>query len=154
MRCMWHFAVGQPIIKSMYVIVCVCVCVRVRVSVCVCVCVCVCPCVCVSMCVCPCPPPRVKSTECVDVAKIYADQCSENLELSPCKEIFSDCHKFVHDPVSPVAHTPPRFTYGSCTHSGSGQQGSGLLYTPLLLLSGPMSGRPFMAVQDAKLTSS
>ncbi|KAJ3604039.1 hypothetical protein NHX12_028780 [Muraenolepis orangiensis] len=32
--------------------------------------------------------------------EIYADQCSENLELSPCKEIFSDCRKTLHDYLS------------------------------------------------------
>uniref|UniRef100_A0A9J7X9I1 G protein-coupled receptor kinase n=1 Tax=Cyprinus carpio carpio TaxID=630221 RepID=A0A9J7X9I1_CYPCA len=34
-----------------------------------------------------------QSSECVDVAESLAESCRENLELSPCKEIFSDCRK-------------------------------------------------------------
>uniref|UniRef100_A0A669F6F3 G protein-coupled receptor kinase n=1 Tax=Oreochromis niloticus TaxID=8128 RepID=A0A669F6F3_ORENI len=36
----------------------------------------------------------------VDIAEVFADQCRENLELSPCKEIFSNCRKAVHDYLS------------------------------------------------------
>uniref|UniRef100_A0A3Q3LAE8 G protein-coupled receptor kinase n=1 Tax=Mastacembelus armatus TaxID=205130 RepID=A0A3Q3LAE8_9TELE len=36
----------------------------------------------------------------VDIAEDFADQCRENLELSPCKEIFSNCRKAVHDYLS------------------------------------------------------
>uniref|UniRef100_A0AAQ4R3H3 G protein-coupled receptor kinase n=1 Tax=Gasterosteus aculeatus aculeatus TaxID=481459 RepID=A0AAQ4R3H3_GASAC len=32
--------------------------------------------------------------------EVFAEQCRENLELSPCKEIFSNCHKTVHDYLS------------------------------------------------------
>ncbi|XP_043103605.1 G protein-coupled receptor kinase 5 isoform X3 [Puntigrus tetrazona] len=34
-----------------------------------------------------------QSSECVDIAEGLAESCRENLELSPCKEIFSDCRK-------------------------------------------------------------
>ncbi|XP_051277317.1 G protein-coupled receptor kinase 5 [Dicentrarchus labrax] len=38
-----------------------------------------------------------QSPQPVDIAEVFADQCRENLELSPCKEIFSNCRKAVHD---------------------------------------------------------
>uniref|UniRef100_A0A8D0ARQ2 G protein-coupled receptor kinase n=1 Tax=Sander lucioperca TaxID=283035 RepID=A0A8D0ARQ2_SANLU len=41
-----------------------------------------------------------QSPQRVDIAEVFADQCRENLELSPCKEIFSNCHKVVHDYLS------------------------------------------------------
>lgn len=41
-----------------------------------------------------------QSPQRVDIAEVFADQCRENLELSPCKEIFSNCHKTVHDYLS------------------------------------------------------
>ncbi|XP_076859352.1 G protein-coupled receptor kinase 5 isoform X1 [Brachyhypopomus gauderio] len=41
-----------------------------------------------------------QSPECVDVVEGLAEQCRENLELSPCKEIFSDCRKALHDYLS------------------------------------------------------
>ncbi|XP_061624611.1 G protein-coupled receptor kinase 5 isoform X3 [Phyllopteryx taeniolatus] len=41
-----------------------------------------------------------QSAERVDIAEVFADQCRENLELSPCKEIFSNCRKAVHDYLS------------------------------------------------------
>ncbi|XP_060787085.1 G protein-coupled receptor kinase 5 isoform X2 [Neoarius graeffei] len=34
-----------------------------------------------------------QSPECVDVVEGLAERCRENLELSPCKEIFSDCRR-------------------------------------------------------------
>uniref|UniRef100_A0A8C1F3T0 G protein-coupled receptor kinase n=1 Tax=Cyprinus carpio carpio TaxID=630221 RepID=A0A8C1F3T0_CYPCA len=37
---------------------------------------------------------HVSSTQCL------AESCRENLELSPCKEIFSDCRKALHDYLS------------------------------------------------------
>uniref|UniRef100_A0AAY5F1J2 G protein-coupled receptor kinase n=1 Tax=Electrophorus electricus TaxID=8005 RepID=A0AAY5F1J2_ELEEL len=40
------------------------------------------------------------SPECVDVVEGLAERCRENLELSPCKEIFSDCRKALHDHLS------------------------------------------------------
>ncbi|XP_035392074.1 G protein-coupled receptor kinase 5 isoform X3 [Electrophorus electricus] len=41
-----------------------------------------------------------QSPECVDVVEGLAERCRENLELSPCKEIFSDCRKALHDHLS------------------------------------------------------
>ncbi|GLD72558.1 G protein-coupled receptor kinase 5 [Lates japonicus] len=41
-----------------------------------------------------------QSPQRVDIAEVFADQCRENLELSPCKEIFSNCRKAVHDYLS------------------------------------------------------
>ncbi|XP_024909668.1 G protein-coupled receptor kinase 5-like [Cynoglossus semilaevis] len=41
-----------------------------------------------------------QSPQRVDVAEVFADTCRENLELSPCKEIFSDCRRAVHDFLS------------------------------------------------------
>ncbi|XP_043103732.1 G protein-coupled receptor kinase 6-like [Puntigrus tetrazona] len=41
-----------------------------------------------------------QSSECVDIAEGLAESCRENLELSPCKEIFSDCRKALHDYLS------------------------------------------------------
>uniref|UniRef100_A0AAR2II59 G protein-coupled receptor kinase n=1 Tax=Pygocentrus nattereri TaxID=42514 RepID=A0AAR2II59_PYGNA len=41
-----------------------------------------------------------RSLECVDVVEGLAERCRENLELSPCKEIFSDCRKALHDYLS------------------------------------------------------
>ncbi|KAK2898919.1 hypothetical protein Q8A67_010337 [Cirrhinus molitorella] len=41
-----------------------------------------------------------QSSDCVDVAEGLAERCRENLELSPCKEIFSDCRKALHDYLS------------------------------------------------------
>lgn len=35
----------------------------------------------------------MQSPQRVDVAEAFAERCRENLELSPCKEIFSDCRK-------------------------------------------------------------
>ncbi|XP_036792129.1 G protein-coupled receptor kinase 5 isoform X1 [Oncorhynchus mykiss] len=37
-----------------------------------------------------------QSSECVEAAESLAEQCRENLELHPCKEIFSDCRKALH----------------------------------------------------------
>ncbi|XP_054628315.1 G protein-coupled receptor kinase 5 isoform X2 [Dunckerocampus dactyliophorus] len=34
-----------------------------------------------------------QSLQRVDIVEVFADQCRENLELSPCKEIFSNCRK-------------------------------------------------------------
>uniref|UniRef100_A0A8C5DRD0 G protein-coupled receptor kinase n=1 Tax=Gouania willdenowi TaxID=441366 RepID=A0A8C5DRD0_GOUWI len=42
----------------------------------------------------------MKSPHHVDAAEGFAEQCKENLELSPCKEIFSNCRKAVHDYLS------------------------------------------------------
>uniref|UniRef100_A0A671MS26 G protein-coupled receptor kinase n=1 Tax=Sinocyclocheilus anshuiensis TaxID=1608454 RepID=A0A671MS26_9TELE len=42
----------------------------------------------------------LQSSECVDIAEGLAESCRENLELSPCKEIFSDCRKALHDYLS------------------------------------------------------
>ncbi|GAA6069195.1 G protein-coupled receptor kinase 5, partial [Tachysurus ichikawai] len=41
-----------------------------------------------------------QSPECVDVLEGLAECCRENLELSPCKEIFSDCRKALHEYLS------------------------------------------------------
>ncbi|MCJ8735500.1 hypothetical protein PDJAM_G00247060 [Pangasius djambal] len=41
-----------------------------------------------------------QSPECVDVVEGLAERCRENLELSPCKEIFSDCRKALHEYLS------------------------------------------------------
>ncbi|XP_007564648.1 G protein-coupled receptor kinase 5 isoform X1 [Poecilia latipinna] len=41
-----------------------------------------------------------QSPQRVDIAEVFAEQCRENLELSPCKEIFSDCRKAVHEYLS------------------------------------------------------
>uniref|UniRef100_A0A671VVV4 G protein-coupled receptor kinase n=1 Tax=Sparus aurata TaxID=8175 RepID=A0A671VVV4_SPAAU len=41
----------------------------------------------------------------VDIAEVFADQCRENLELSPCKEIFSNCCKAVHEYLSGAPFT-------------------------------------------------
>ncbi|XP_029366610.1 G protein-coupled receptor kinase 5 [Echeneis naucrates] len=41
-----------------------------------------------------------QSPQHVDIAEVFAEQCRENLELSPCKEIFSNCRKAVHDYLS------------------------------------------------------
>ncbi|TRY65381.1 hypothetical protein DNTS_013782, partial [Danionella cerebrum] len=41
-----------------------------------------------------------QSSKCVDVAEGIAERCKENLELSPCKEIFSDCCRTLHDYLS------------------------------------------------------
>ncbi|KAJ7993955.1 hypothetical protein DPEC_G00260040 [Dallia pectoralis] len=38
-----------------------------------------------------------QSSECVEAAESLAEQCRENLELHPCKEIFNDCRKALHD---------------------------------------------------------
>ncbi|XP_073767218.1 G protein-coupled receptor kinase 5 isoform X4 [Danio rerio] len=46
-----------------------------------------------------------QSSECVDVAESLAERCKENLELSPCKEIFSDCRKALHDYLSGAPFT-------------------------------------------------
>ncbi|MEQ2284745.1 G protein-coupled receptor kinase 5, partial [Ameca splendens] len=43
-----------------------------------------------------------QSPQRVDIADVFAEQCRENLELSPCKEIFSDCRKAVHEYLSGV----------------------------------------------------
>lgn len=43
------------------------------------------------MCVCVCV--FIQSPQCVPVVEGFAQQCQENLDLSPCKEIFSDCRK-------------------------------------------------------------
>uniref|UniRef100_A0A3B5MBC2 G protein-coupled receptor kinase n=1 Tax=Xiphophorus couchianus TaxID=32473 RepID=A0A3B5MBC2_9TELE len=42
----------------------------------------------------------MQSPQRVDIAEDFAEQCRENLELSPCKEIFSDCRKAVHEYLS------------------------------------------------------
>ncbi|KAJ0068040.1 hypothetical protein NL108_015100, partial [Boleophthalmus pectinirostris] len=36
----------------------------------------------------------------VDIVEGFVDQCRENLQISPCKEIFSNCRKAVHDYLS------------------------------------------------------
>lgn len=36
----------------------------------------------------------MQSPQRVDIAEVFADQCRENLERSPCKEIFSNCRKW------------------------------------------------------------
>ncbi|XP_018610815.2 G protein-coupled receptor kinase 5-like [Scleropages formosus] len=42
-----------------------------------------------------------QSQECVpEVAESYGQLCRHNLELSPCKEIFSECRKALHDYLS------------------------------------------------------
>ncbi|XP_020561735.1 G protein-coupled receptor kinase 5 isoform X2 [Oryzias latipes] len=43
-----------------------------------------------------------QSPQKVDIAEGFAEQCRKNLELSPCKEIFSTCLKAVHDYLSGV----------------------------------------------------
>lgn len=35
-----------------------------------------------------------QSPQHVDIAEVFADQCRENLERSPCKDIFSNCRKW------------------------------------------------------------
>uniref|UniRef100_A0A3Q2ZJR5 G protein-coupled receptor kinase n=1 Tax=Kryptolebias marmoratus TaxID=37003 RepID=A0A3Q2ZJR5_KRYMA len=39
----------------------------------------------------------MQSPQRVVIAEDFAERCSENLKLSPCKEIFSDCRKAVHE---------------------------------------------------------
>uniref|UniRef100_A0A671VPV2 G protein-coupled receptor kinase n=1 Tax=Sparus aurata TaxID=8175 RepID=A0A671VPV2_SPAAU len=46
-----------------------------------------------------------QSPQRVDIAEVFADQCRENLELSPCKEIFSNCCKAVHEYLSGAPFT-------------------------------------------------
>ncbi|XP_062399362.1 G protein-coupled receptor kinase 5 isoform X1 [Sardina pilchardus] len=41
-----------------------------------------------------------QSPQCVLVVESFAQQCQENLDLSPCKEIFCDCRKALHDYLS------------------------------------------------------
>lgn len=41
-----------------------------------------------------------QSPQHVDIAEVFADQCRENLERSPCKDIFSNCRKAVHEYLS------------------------------------------------------
>ncbi|KAK5932522.1 hypothetical protein CgunFtcFv8_004220 [Champsocephalus gunnari] len=38
-----------------------------------------------------------ESPQRVDIAEDFGEECRENLELSPCKEIFSNCGKVLHD---------------------------------------------------------
>lgn len=40
-----------------------------------------------------CPFVSTQSPQHVDIAEVFADQCRENLERSPCKDIFSNCRK-------------------------------------------------------------
>uniref|UniRef100_A0A3P8SX86 G protein-coupled receptor kinase n=1 Tax=Amphiprion percula TaxID=161767 RepID=A0A3P8SX86_AMPPE len=53
-----------------------------------------------------------QSPQRVDIAEVFADQCRENLELSPCKEIFSNCRKAVHDYLSGA----PFLDYQNCMY--------------------------------------
>lgn len=48
-------------------------------------------------CVCtrPCVYVLMQSPQHVDIAEVFADQCRESLERSPCKDIFSNCRKWV-----------------------------------------------------------
>uniref|UniRef100_A0A8C6P3U4 G protein-coupled receptor kinase n=1 Tax=Nothobranchius furzeri TaxID=105023 RepID=A0A8C6P3U4_NOTFU len=41
-----------------------------------------------------------QSPQRVDIAEVFAERCRENLELSPCKEIFSECRKAAHEYLS------------------------------------------------------
>ncbi|XP_063051409.1 G protein-coupled receptor kinase 5 isoform X2 [Engraulis encrasicolus] len=41
-----------------------------------------------------------QSPQCVYVVEGFAQQCQENLDSSPCKEIFCDCRKALHDYLS------------------------------------------------------
>ncbi|KAK5871186.1 hypothetical protein PBY51_004080 [Eleginops maclovinus] len=41
-----------------------------------------------------------ESPQRVDIAEDFAEECRENLELSPCKEIFNNCCKVLHDYLS------------------------------------------------------
>lgn len=62
-------------------------------------------CASVHTCDCVCLRVLMQSPQRVDIAEDFAEQCRENLELSPCKEIFTDCRKW--DPIyslSPVCH--------------------------------------------------
>nr|XP_023857802.1 G protein-coupled receptor kinase 5 isoform X3 [Salvelinus alpinus] len=38
-----------------------------------------------------------QSSECVEAAESFAEQCRETWSFHPCKEIFSDCRKALHD---------------------------------------------------------
>lgn len=46
----------------------------------------------------------IQSPQHVDIAEVFADQCRENLERSPCKDIFSNCRKWgpAHSHPSPA----------------------------------------------------
>ncbi|XP_031426212.1 G protein-coupled receptor kinase 5 isoform X2 [Clupea harengus] len=41
-----------------------------------------------------------QSPQCIPVVESFAQECQDNLDLLPCREIFSDCSKILHDYLS------------------------------------------------------
>lgn len=57
-----------------------------------------------------------QSPQHVDIAEVFADQCRENLERSPCKDIFSNCRKWgpAHSHLSPGLRLEELPANGAC----------------------------------------